>query len=376
MLFLPGFVTVASWLATAYPWAWFLSDQVGDRQSALFPPDVLGSGQGRAVLAVAAVSALAGGILLRRRPALAFALVLSSVMIPPLAWQRPEIWSPQIIPVGVALASLALTATRRVVLAAAGLTVCVLAGFLIARLTLSGEGGTPSEPFMAVSTCTAVLAGLVIRQSRAQAAAAHQRATAEAITEERLRIARDLHDMVAHNLGAIALQAGAAGRVMQSQPEAAREAVGSIERIGRETLSGVRRVVSGLRLCSLSGLDQLIATTRAAGIAVDLRWEGRSRSLPMEIDAAAFRIVQEAVANVIHHAGTPACRILISCRESELFVEVLDDGRGAGSRLGAGFGLTGMRERVELLRGTITTGTRPEGGFRVAARLPLPADAP
>ncbi len=92
----------------------------------------------------------------------------------------------------------------------------------------------------------------------------------------------------------------------------------------------------------------------------------------MEVDAAAYRIVQEAVANVIRHADTDVCRILISFRKAELFVEVVDDGSGRSQQPGSGLGLVGMRERVEILHGRITTGPRPEGGFRVAAHLPLP----
>lgn len=265
-------------------------------------------------------------------------------------------------------------------LTAAGLALLLLATYLTARLMLGGEGGIPSEPGMALSVCTAVLLGTVIRQARTQAAVARERATAEAISAERLRIARDLHDMVAHSLGVITLQAGAAGRVMRTQPEAAREAVGSIEKVGQETLAGLRRVLSSLRdtdpdqpeVPSLAILDQLISTTGAAGIDIELRQQGEPQALPMEVDAAAYRIVQEAVANVMRHADTNSCRVLISFREAELFVEVVDDGSGRGHRPGNGLGLVGMRERVEMLHGTITTGPRSEGGFRVAAHLPLP----
>ncbi|ABP56560.1 sensor histidine kinase [Salinispora tropica] len=375
-----------SWLLTAYPWAWFLTSPPEERWSSLFPPGVLATTAARVALLVAAAAALAGSIRLRRLPLPAFGLLLASIAIPTLAWQQPEIWALQILPIDFALVAITLYSAPRVTLTATSLALGLLAVCLITRLVVHGEGGTPSEPGMALTVGMAVLIGTVIRQRRAQAAAARRQASAEVVSAERLRIARDLHDMVAHSLGVIALQAGAAGRVMHTQPEAAREAIHNIEKVGQETLSGLRRVVSSLRNVdpdrpdsptaapSLATLDELIATTRAAGVDIDVSRQGEPRALPMEIDAAAYRIVQEAVANVIRHAETDACRILISSREGELFVEVVDDGAGRGRRPGAGFGLAGMRERVEMLHGTIVTGPRPEGGFRVAAHLPLPTD--
>lgn len=377
---LSSLLIFTSWLVTVYPWIWFLTASPDQRWSLLLAPDVLSPTTSQGILLVAAAAALAGGIRLRQTPLLAFTLLLASIAIPTLVWRQPEVWSPQILPIDIALVVLTLHHRRRVALTAAGLALLLLATYLTARLMLGGEGGIPSEPGMALSVCTAVLLGTVIRQARTQAAVARERATAEAISAERLRIARDLHDMVAHSLGVITLQAGAAGRVMRTQPEAAREAVGSIEKVGQETLAGLRRVLSSLRdtdpdqpeVPSLATLDQLISTTGAAGIDIELRQQGEPQALPMEVDAAAYRIVQEAVANVMRHADTNSCRVLISFREAELFVEVVDDGSGRGHRPGNGLGLVGMRERVEMLHGTITTGPRSEGGFRVAAHLPLP----
>lgn len=374
-----GLLVFTSWLVTVYPWIWFLTEPPDQRWSLLFPPDALSPITSQGVLLVAAAAALAGSIRLRQTPLLACTLLLTSIAIPTLVWRQPEIWSPQILPIDIALVVFTLYYPRRVALTAAGLTLFLLSAYLTTRLTLDGETGTASEPGMAISVCTAVLIGTVIRQRRTQATAARKQATTEAISAERLRIARDLHDMVAHSLGVIALQAGAAGRVMRTQPEAAREAIDSIEKTGQETLAGLRRILSSLRdtdpdpppVPSLSALDRLISTTRAAGIDIELRQQGEVQALPTEVDAAAYRIVQEAVANVIRHADTGSCRILISFREAELFVEVIDDGSGRGPRPGGGLGLVGMRERVEMLHGTLTTGPRPEGGFRVAAHLPL-----
>ncbi|WP_431521692.1 sensor histidine kinase [Actinomadura madurae] len=110
-----------------------------------------------------------------------------------------------------------------------------------------------------------------------------------------------------------------------------------------------------------------------AGVTVDLRTEGEPRPLPPDVDLSAYRIVQEAVTNVVRHAGTDRCRVTIGYRDAELAIEVEDDGHGG--MVGTGYGITGMRERAALLRGEFTAGPRPEGGFRVAARIPAPAAA-
>lgn len=163
-----------------------------------------------------------------------------------------------------------------------------------------------------------------------------------AVTDERLRIARELHDMVAHSIGVIALQAGAARRVIDTQPERARDVPGEIEAAGRKTLSGLRRMLGALRSpepalppsgsqppgLGLADVDRLAATTTQAGVRVDVRRAGERRPLPREIDVAAYRIIQEAVTNVVRHAGTTSCRVSIDYR---------DDGRGGGA--GGGYGL-------------------------------------
>jgi signal transduction histidine kinase len=197
------------------------------------------------------------------------------------------------------------------------------------------------------------------------------------VTAERLRIARELHDMVAHSIGIIAIQSGAARRVMDTQPDKARDALAAIETTSQETLAGLRHMLGALRqagaTAGLAGVERLATTAAEAGVQVDVRWSGRRRPLPPEIDVSAFRIIQEAVTNVVRHAGTPRCSVAVEFREKELAVEVLDDGRGAaadGPAEGAGYGLVGMRERISLLRGDFSAGPRPEGGFRVAARIP------
>ncbi|MFI7357644.1 sensor histidine kinase [Streptomyces avidinii] len=235
------------------------------------------------------------------------------------------------------------------------------------------------------------MTGLRFRERREHTAELRTRQVSEAVTAERLRIARELHDMVAHSVGVIAIQAGVGSRVIDTQPAEARAALRAIEATSRETLSGLRRTLVALRRAQpdgpgsqaplgpapgLADLEGLVATTADAGVLVDVRWEGPRGQLPPELDLSAYRIVQEALTNVVRHAGTGHCRVTIGYGEKELTVEVVDDGRGTPDAMGGtGFGLTGMRERVSLLHGRFSAGPRAGGGFRVAAALPLPVTA-
>ncbi|GAA4521151.1 sensor histidine kinase [Actinoallomurus oryzae] len=227
--------------------------------------------------------------------------------------------------------------------------------------------------------------GRSIRQRRDHTEARRAQAAVQAVQAERLRIARELHDMVAHSIGVIAIQAGVGGRVIETQPVEARNALNAIEDTSRETLAGLRRMLGALRGAepqaaplgpspSLADLDGLVARSLDAGVRVRVRRLGRERPLPADIELSAFRIVQEAVTNVIRHAGTDECRVCLDYRDDELAIEVTDDGPGAAVP-GAGFGIAGMRERAGLLRGGFSAGPLPDGGFRVAAELPVPAVA-
>jgi signal transduction histidine kinase len=229
--------------------------------------------------------------------------------------------------------------------------------------------------------------GYVLRKRREYTISLREQSAARAVMAERLRIARELHDMVAHSIGIIAVLAGAAGRVIETQPKEAREALGSIEMTSRETLTGLQRMLTALRHAEpgaefeaaplapangLGDLDQLTARAADAGVRVDVTWRGDRRPLPPEIDQSAFRVIQEAVTNVVRHSGTHACRITIGFQEDEVSIEIVDNGHGLSHTRsgGGGFGLLGMRERVAMLSGQFSAGPRPEGGFRVAARLP------
>jgi signal transduction histidine kinase len=161
----------------------------------------------------------------------------------------------------------------------------------------------------------------------------------------------------------------------------------AVETTGRETLAGLRRMLVALRAADaghgdgrdvaqqaagLDDVDRLAAATTAAGVHVEVRRRGEARPLPPEIDLSAFRIIQESVTNVVRHSGTHACRVTVDYGDDELVLEVTDHGRGHGTSTDTGFGLAGMKERVALLHGEFSAAPRPEGGFRVAARLPVP----
>jgi signal transduction histidine kinase len=387
----PGTWMAVTWLvATIYPVIAYVVLPPDRAVTYSYPRGALASPRAQALMALAAALALAGCALLRRRPAAAFTLLLAATVATTLAWRQTEIPWVQFLPVAVALGFITALHPRRVSLVAAALAVATLACYLSLRLLLWPGGGYPLEPFLALLLVTAWLIGNTVHQARAHAEQLRARAATQAVTGERLRIARELHDLVAHSTGIIALQAGAARRVIDTQPARARDALGEIESASRDVLAGLRRTLSALRdsdpadaagwapgaaAPGLADLDRLAAATAAAGVRVDVRWLGQRRPLPPEISLSAYRIIQEAVTNVVRHADTHACQVTVDCRADQLSIEVADAGRGRGTTAGTGYGLLGMRERVSLLHGEFSAAPRPEGGFRVAARLPVPAAA-
>lgn len=340
---------------------------------------------------------LASALLLRRRPLTALAVLLGGSAA------------------AMALNSSAPASTLQIAAAcAAGLEVCYIAATRTRRVSVTGVAmagtgllilllGVPSPGMhrdgivapaaapvtIAVPLVMVMVIAWLIGNSIRQAQAKADLVRAQAALAERLRIARELHDIVAHSIGIIAIQAGSGGRVFDARPDEARDALAAIEATSRETLSGLRRMVKGLRNADpeegpgqapldpapgLAGIERLAAMTLDAGVKVDVDWHGSREPLPADIDASAFRIIQEAVTNVVRHAGTGRCRVSISQQDGQLSIEVTDSGRG-GSGTGTGYGITGMRERAALLGGDFSAGPRPGGGFRVTARLPLPAPA-
>ncbi len=195
-------------------------------------------------------------------------------------------------------------------------------------------------------------------------------------SEQRLAIARDLHDVLAHNLSLINVQASTALHLVDERPEHAKPALEAVKRASGEALRELRGVLETLRGAderapapTLARLDELTAQAAAAGLEIDTRVDGEPRALPASVELAAFRICQEALTNVIRHAGAASARVRVGYGARELTVEVVDDGRGGVPK--AGNGLTGMRERTAAVGGSLDAGPRPEGGFRVHATLPV-----
>lgn len=203
-----------------------------------------------------------------------------------------------------------------------------------------------------------------------------------AVNEERTRIARELHDLVAHKVSMITVQAGAAQTVAHSDPRRALRAMEAVEEAGREALDELRQILGVLRsgekeeglvpIHGLADIPGLVTEMRDAGIDLTLSREGVPDAVPSRVDLAAYRIVQEALTNVLKHGGpSPTAAVLLAADDRVLTIEVTDHGSGKSMLPGSGQGLVGMRERATLLRGTFEAGPQPGGGFKVLACLPL-----
>lgn len=202
---------------------------------------------------------------------------------------------------------------------------------------------------------------------------------ARAVAEEQARIARELHDVIAHTLSVIVVQAAAARDVFATRPERAREALVAIERSGRGALEELRRLVGSVRgekvtftpPPRLADLDHLLDELEESGLPVRVTIEGRPAALPEAVDLSAYRIVQEALTNTLKHAQATQAEVALRWQGDALELEIRDDGVGSTSSNGTGHGIVGMRERLALLGGTLAAGPATGGGFRVLARFPL-----
>lgn len=209
-------------------------------------------------------------------------------------------------------------------------------------------------------------------------------AAKRAVADERLRIAQELHDVVAHSMGVIAVQAGVGAHVIDTDPEEAKRSLEAISQTSRSTLVEIRRLLGVLRADGTAGyqpapgladLPGLVTDVSAAGLDVGVEVRGDRQSLPPSVDLTAYRIVQEALTNVLKHAGRARATVVIAYEPGALRLEILDDGRGVNGRSsGKGHGLVGMRERVGVYGGSLDAGPRPGGGFRVSAWLPYGGD--
>jgi signal transduction histidine kinase len=346
--------------------------------------------------------------------------------------------------------------------AAARVLIAVFATLLADAVLLRLTGGdvVPDGGLVSAVLCVIIawFTGYIVRQRRRYALRLQDEAASKAVAEERLRIARELHDVVAHSMSVIAVQAGYGQYVIDTQPADARDALGAIQATSREALDEMRRMLGALRQADETGqrevaaraardsgsgadaggpagdsaggsaddsagdagaaplspapgladLDRLISRTASAGVRVDVTRCGQPRDLPASIDLSAYRIVQEALTNVVKHARTSSCRVLIGYGQDELILEVTDNGAGLPAMAGAGVpgnslalagggpvllaegstpgwsapdvtgsghGIIGMRERVSLLGGEFSAGPLPGYGFQVSAHIPLPAES-
>lgn len=335
-------------------------------------------------LMVVATLALAG----RRRHPLVVLAVVSVVLV--VYTRRTYPGGPIYLALAVALFSLALHARRR---RDALVPAAVAVAFLLAGGTV-GLGDVEWTWHLAVFpgwAAAALFLGDASRSRRQYLAGLEERARSleesreeearRRVAEERLRIARDLHDVVAHTIATINLRSGVAAHVVERRPEEAVAALTAIRRASATALQELRATLDVLRsdgddaaprvpTPGLDRVEELAGTAAGAGIDVSVERVGVDAPLPAAIDVAAYRIVQESLTNVMRHAGATRATVVIRSTPGALDLEVVDDGRGASAVDGEGHGIAGMRERASLVGGRLEAGPNPGGGYRVRAHLP------
>ena len=340
-------------------------------------------------------------LLVRRRWPLAVLAVTVAAGMAYAARTYPE--GPSQLAVFPALWTVALTVPRRQAWLAAAVTAVEAAGV---ELFLYGDTMFDGEPlYAAIAVLAAMWWGESVRARRAYVAELRDRAeraertreeeARRRVDEERLRIARELHDVVSHTIGVISVQAGVAAHLLPRKPDKAAESLAAI-RPARVEARGVLDAKLGVLrerdgdadqaplapAPGLAELDTLVAQAAGAGVEVRVSVEGEPRRLPPAVDLACYRVVQESLTNVVRHAGASRADVTVTHRDGRVDVEVTDNGNGgagngsAGNRsgngsVGTGQGIPGMRERARALGGTLEAGPRPGGGFRVRASLPV-----
>ena len=328
----------------------------------------------------------------RRAPTVVFALVLAGVALQVALIDDARSAQPPFqhwIALLVVYYSLGAHAERRRALVAGALGgAAFVAGDLVQLL--SGEAGLEDTLPAWFMLAAAYGVGFALRGQRLQSTLlAHRAERLErereqkarlAVAEERARIARELHDIVAHAISVIVVQAQAGQRVLEGEQASAREALGSIETTGRQALVEMRRLLGILRKedgelalaprPSLAYLDVLAERVREAGLPVELHVEGEAKPLPPGVELSAYRIVQEALTNTLKHAGPASAQVIVRYRPEAVELEITDDGRGPVDGREGGHGLVGMRERAALVGGYVESGTNGGRGYTVRARLP------
>jgi signal transduction histidine kinase len=291
--------------------------------------------------------------------------------------------------VAISLYTASVHSARRHSLAALGVAWLSYTGLTVAGVPDNSGDGYVSTTALLV-TAAALGHGLRLRRDRIAAdlraargaAAAAREEAARATVEERLRIARELHDVVAHSMSLIAIQAGVGAHLIHTRPAQAERALTVIAETSREALAQTRSLLGLLRgeeadsptapVPRLAELDALIAAVRRTGVVIDFSVQGDPRQIAPAVQLAAYRIVQESLTNMVKHADAPTASVRLRYEDAVARIEVVDDGVGhrAGSG-GSGHGLRGLRERALLLRGSLTAGPAAGGGWRVSATLPL-----
>jgi signal transduction histidine kinase len=268
---------------------------------------------------------------------------------------------------------------------AVGLSVITMLSLMAANAAF-GPFGIGGGFFLIPGEVAAALSlGLWVAGRRAYSLRESAEQARRAVDAERLRIARELHDVVAHTMATINVQAGVAVHVLDRQPDQAAQALEAIKQASKEGLSELRGILNVLRQADehderspaprLAQLDELIENATRAGLSTSVTIHGQARTLAPTVDLTAYRVVQESLTNALRYAGPTTASVTLSYTDDQLEVEVLDGGRGRadGTPHGAGHGIAGMRERAEAVGGTLIAGPGPQGGFRVQARLPLSA---
>ena len=348
--------------------------------------EVLSSGYPQRGLWVAAVVATAAALAFRRRLPLATLVAVLALMGAMSLVDRPEDPAFWFFAIVFATHAVGAYAPLRQAVFGLGLACAVfLAGAII-------DGQTVSDVLFVWLLLAGVWGlGRLLERRTDEAARAERHAklleqerelrAREAIIEERSRIARELHDIVAHGVSTMVLQAGGVRRRLTGEQDAEREVLLNVEETGRRSLTEMHRMLGIMRQTDegdlltpqpgLARLDQLADSMRATGLPVELRVEGEAVELPSGLDLSADRIIQEALTNTLKHAGPARASVTVSYRPDALDLEVTDSGHGVSNGHVGGHGLVGMRERVALFGGSLETGRRPDGGYRVHAHLPL-----
>ncbi|HYB14689.1 MAG TPA: histidine kinase [Streptosporangiaceae bacterium] len=431
---------------------------------------------GLLAILLAAMTGFAVG-LRRRRPVFMLGVLLAGSLAVTMLTAPRAVALTYYLPVAYVLYLVAVTYEQRRDAVRVLVAVCATLIADVTLMTVAGHGFISPSALISVALCVIIAwtIGYSVRQRRRYAVRLQDEAASKAVAQERLRIARELHDVVAHSMSVIAVQAGYGQYVIDTQPGDARAALGAIQATSREALDEMRRMLGALRHADeddareptassgpggggssgvdsgssssgaeaplfpapgLADLDRLASRTASAGVNVDVKRAGQPRDLPASLDLSAYRIVQEALTNVVKHAQTSSCRVLIGYGDGVLTIEVTDNGAGmpvpemAGAGLahraagshggstvvsrngssargvatldgpaarlgrvpagsapgrdaaggghgspGGGHGIIGMRERVTLLGGDFSAGPLPGYGFRVSARIPLPANS-